>query len=397
MEVLVKLTPSKKGTMYASIVVPSSQSGSRRQLGPLQASPRPTAPQTQLMSLDGLAAHPDIASSLLFWPSHKHRRAGAGPPGQGGVHRWPSPFAETAAGMFALSAFSDRQAAQEALTQKLEKWAAQREVRLAALHRRLEERAARGAALTPRPPPSPRQRRLHDASPFDPETGGCSGAVTLPRLAPPRSQQRAHSEASPRASRLARANSRPRQRHDRLRAATRIQARTRGALSRKHGQVQLHSAILVQAQWRAKIARARRQRTAAHRARQNLSAVMIQSRYRARAGRRLAQWVAHNRSLEVQLAIIEEALSPFEQMRASVREESARVIQKWWRSRWLRGNFIQAALALQKLIRAQIERQKRQGKGAGGKKSGRLGGVKGSSPNSTNAGARRGRAPSQQS
>ena len=293
--------------------------------------------------------------------------------------------------MFALSAFSDRQAAQEALTRKLEKWAAQREERLVALHRRLEERAARGAALTPRPPPSPRPRRAQ-ASPSEPDAGG-SGAVTLPRIAPPRGQQRSPWDVSPRTSRLDRP-SRPRQRHDRLRAATRIQARTRGALSRKQGQTRLHSAILVQAHWRARCSRARRA-AAAHRAQLACSAVTIQRRFRGHTARRLATLLAHNRSLEVQLAIIDEALSPFEQMRAAVREESARVIQRWWRSRWLRGNFIQAALALQKLIRAQLERQKRQGKGAG-KKSGRIGGAKGASPNSTSAAARRGRAPSQQ-
>ena len=107
----VRIVPSPvMGEVDASIIIPGMPSPPRsRQPALLKPLPKaPPAPQSGLMSLEGFRDNPDLASCLLFWPPYKHRRLpnalAVGLPTEpyrpDSVHRWPSPWQMTCAGVF---------------------------------------------------------------------------------------------------------------------------------------------------------------------------------------------------------------------------------------------------------------------------------------------------------
>jgi len=149
----VRIVPSPvMGEVDASIIIPGVPSPPRsRQPAPLKTLPKaPPAPQSGLMSLEGFRDNPDLASCLLFWPPYKHRRLpnalAIGLPTEpyrpDSVHRWPSPWQMTCAGVFSPYSLSPTsQLRLEDLTRKTHRWAEQKELRLVALHERLQKRA----------------------------------------------------------------------------------------------------------------------------------------------------------------------------------------------------------------------------------------------------------------
>ncbi len=391
---------------------PTSRRAARK---PKPLPPRsPPAPQTDFMTLTGLIEQPELASSLLFWPPHKHRR---GPKaaeldystprlailtcadgGSKDVHRWPSPLALTAAGAFSSSAFSstseDRNAA---LERKRERWAEQKEQRLEKLREKLERRAeaqalaaSSPAVATPRPTATARVRRLPRLA-HRPSLHGFSTRISprrSPRHPSPRGSPRAspsgaddsgkyfrrqpHPPAYPRAINGRRPlppvgpppRSPGQQARNRHEAALSVQAHYRGYRERAYGRrAELgRLAPHVQKAYRGHVAR----RTVVKAAREaheerHRSCRLIQGRLRYRWSRQQAAAGGpelDRMPLSERISLISVELDQFDGMRAALHDECARTIQSAWRAYLGFSRCVRSALLLQRAFREAACRQK---------------------------------------